>query len=279
MKLLTSTERSKKHSFICLESKEDADTYSKINDKIKSRQAVSFWMGFKSQNFRATPLDYLVHEVSDNNSIASVLAAKMQCKEEPTSLVQYCNYSDNIINDMNNCIYRYINRGDKVRLNVAGGYCPIRDIEGYESAEDINEQQMLNFLLHRDINFDFKIEGDSVLIENDSYIPKELVRLFSEKNNKRIEDVQILASFKHRTLLFKDHDFIKLFTDGVEQGLQNVVFKTIAQDVPQINKLKSVLEAVMGKYPNKILHIWCSIPQYSQKLINTKTDNIRIHFL
>ena len=45
----SSRQSGKKFSFILLETTEDVLCYKAINEQIRSRQAVGFWIGFKSQ--------------------------------------------------------------------------------------------------------------------------------------------------------------------------------------------------------------------------------------
>lgn len=279
MKLLTNTYRDKKYLFICLENKQDADVYSKVNAEIKSHQAVNFWMGFKSQTFHASPSDYYAHEEPADNIMGAALSLKMSLAQKPVSIIDYCNDSDSIINYMNSRIYQYLNRGDMVRINSAGGYCPIQSLEEYETISDISEMEMFNLLLHKDITYTFEITGNSLVIENDKHIPNDLILSFCKKSGFKESEIQIFNSFKHRTVLFKDNDFIRLFKNGVKQGLVNICFETTGQDVPQINKLKTVLEYVMTLFPNKTLTVWCKLYEKYRKLITTKSDNIKIEFI
>lgn len=279
MKLLTSISRGKKYSFICLETEQDADSYSHVNAEIKAHQSVNFWMGFKSQTFRQSPSDYYEHEESQDNIMGAALSVKLSFAQKPVSLVEYCNDSDNIINEMNNRIFKYIRRGDKVRINSNGGYCPISDFEGYEIVKDITEIEMFNFLLHKETDYTFEISGKYLVIENDRHIPEYLIKSFSEKTGISPKQVQIFNSFKHRTVLFKEGHFIKLFKDGIKQGLEAIIFETTAQDVPQINKLKAVFEHLMPFYPDRTLNIWCKIYEHNRKLITSNVKNIKINFL
>lgn len=279
MKLATNIYKQKEYDFIILESLEDAEIYAKINAEIKSHQAINFWMGFKSQTFRQRPSDYYIHEEPQDNIMGAVLSIKLSFSQSPVSLVQYCSYSDNIISDMNSCIYKYINRGEFVRINAIGGYCPVKSLGGYKTVRDITEIEMFNFLLHKDTGYNFEIAGKHLVIENDKYIPKDLINLYCQKTGITTNEVQVFNSFKHRTILFKDSHFGELFRNGIRQGLENIVFETAAQDIPQIDKLKAVFEALMPQLPDKVLNIWVKIYPEKRHLIAAKAANIKINFL
>jgi len=284
MKLLTLTARneaSKKYSFICLENKQDAEYFTQVNSLIKSKQAISFWMGFKSQEgfIRHDPMNFVAHEVRENG-IASLLAMKMNYSQEPTSLVQYCSNADALISDMNSTIFEYIEKGWGIRLNAVGGYCPIKlDVGEYEKVVDINEQEMYNFLLHKDIDFKFEIKKESVVIENDNYIPKDIISSFCQLTDTAKNDIQIFSSFKHRTILFKQEDYIKFFNDGIKSGMKNVIFETTAQDQSQISKIKQVFEYLMSKHTDKTINIYAKVYEKDKPLFETKLKNINIIFL
>jgi len=284
MKYLTlkaKNEEAKNYSFICLENQQDAEYYTQVNALIKSKQAISFWMGLKTQpsNFVRTPMSYVQHEVSENG-VAQILSIKMDYSQEPTSLVKYCIDADALISDMNSTIFDYINKGWGIRINSVGGYCPIKlDVNEYEKVVDINEQEMYDFLLHKDIKFKFEISKESVVIENDNYIPKDIIDTFCKKTNTDKKDVQIFTSFKHRTILFKQEDYIEFFNDGIKRGMKNVIFETTAQDQSQIDKIKNVFEYLMSKHLDKTINIYAKVYESDKELFQTKLKNINIIFI
>lgn len=270
-----------KYSFVYLENKQDAEYFTQVNSLIKSKQAISFWMGFKSQpsHFIRTPMNYVQHEVR-NNVVAQLLAMKMEFSEKPTSIVDFCSHSDSLIADMNNSIFKYIEKGLGVRINAVGGYCPIKlDVSEYEKVLDINEQEMYNYLLHKDIDFKFEINKENVVIENDNYIPETLINNFCQLTDTAKDDIQIFSSFKHRTILFKQEDYIKFFNDGIKAGMKNVIFETTAQDQSQISKIKEVFEYLMSKHADKTLNIYAKVYDRDKPLFETKVKNINIIFV
>lgn len=286
MKYLTLKARSeggkeKDYSFIYLENQKDAEYFTQVNALMKSKQAISFWMGFKAQssNFVREPMSYVQHEAPDNG-MARLLSMKLEFAEKKTSIVDFCSHSDSIINGMNNTIFEYIGKGWGIRINQSGGYCPIKlDVSEYEKVLDINEQEMYNYLLHKDIKFKFEINKENVVIENDNYIPERLIETFCQLTDTAKNDIQIFSSFKHRTILFKQEDYVKFFNDGIKAGMKNVIFETTAQDQSQINKIKEVFEYLMSKHTDKTLNIYAKVYEHDKDLFQTKLKNINIIFI
>jgi hypothetical protein len=94
-------------------------------------------------------------------------------------------------------------------------------------------------------------------------------------------DIQIITSFKSKSLLFNDSDFINFFEHGfVNCNLANIVFETTAQDSNQILSIKAILESCMKKRLNKQLNVFVMTYGESSKLLfNTILPNIKITFL
>lgn len=280
MLIATREYKSKTFKSLILETVDDVLLYAQLNAQIKSRQAIGFWIGFKSQNFRATPLGYVAHEVDSGNTMAQVLATKITLKNEPTSLVEYCNISDGIINDIHNSMIRFVMSDNLVSVNSVGGYCPIQDTSEYLTTAKINEKQLYNFLLFGDIDADLKITAETIVIENDNYMPEELINQFCSKTGVDRLDIQVINSFKHKTLLFKAEDYLNLFHEGITaKGLRNIVFETTAQDLHQISGLKQVFEKVAQMNRSHTLKIYIKTYSRNEDLFKTDAPNIKIIFL
>jgi len=265
----------KRYSFLLLENNEDLIAYTYIDKIVKSKQAISFWMDLKSQDFRKTPNDYLAHEVSEN-SIARVLSLNMEIKRTTTSIIDFCLDTDSIIFELHERLDEYINVLHKnVRINELGGICTIdNNFSEYDVVKDIDEKQMLNFILSKNIDFDFNIKGKSIVIENDNINPKSLIKLFVNKTS--IKDIQIFQGFKMKTILFNEKDFFKFFKEGLIQGLENIIFETTGQDVNQINLLKQILEQIMVSFPEKEITIFVKTYSSDKELFSSKLKNINI---
>lgn len=279
--------KEKKYTFLCLENLQDAEWFVEINSKMKSKQAVGWWMGYKTFDgpFHKDPIGYDQHESESGNGIGSVLATQLALGVLKGTLIDYCNASDKIIIDMNNTILKWINQNKFVRINKDGGYCSIEkeEIEEYETVKDINEEEALTLLLHKDLNFEMKITRPTLVIENFNYIPKTCIEVFSKHTNSNLEDIQTITSFKYKTILFNEKDYFNFFKEGFENGLKNLVFETTAQDSIQILKIKRLLESLMSKFTSKVLNVYVRISSYHKDKIEpyfkTNLSNIKVHFL
>ncbi len=269
----------KNYNYICIENEHDAQVFAQYNSLIKSRQSVNFWMGFKSQSYRNNMVDYQQHDGERDNIMANVMATRCNLSETEVSMLDYCNLSDKIIEDMNRQVLKFIHEGRLVRIADTGGYCPIDDLKEYDNALDINEEEALNFMLHKSIDFNFEITKPTIVIENAPRIPKELIEEFCVKTNTDKESIQVFNSFKQRTILFQIVDYKTLFENGIKNGLKNIVVETSAQDVKQLDNMKYILQSVMFKFPEKTLNVYINVFGYNKPIFETDSKNINIIFL
>lgn len=272
------------YSFLCLENKEDLKLYHEIDLNIKSKQAVGFWMGLKSQpdNFKRNAIGYLAHENRCNqNGMASIMALKLESKQGETSIIEYCQEADNIIGRVHSSQLSLINSGNMIRINESGGYCPINTLEEYSSIEDINEHEMHNWILYKDIKSKFEISSETIVIENDSRIPKKLIEKYCNENNENPDNIQVITSFKMKSILFKPEDFINFFSDGIKNhNLKNIVIETTAQDRSQVKSIKDVFEYIMTKiHPDKHLNIHLMLHCDENDIFSTKVKNITLKLI
>ena len=280
MKLITSFDHyNKEHKSVILENMDDLMVYVPLNAKIKAKQAIGFWVGFKNQpsNFVRSPLSYAQHE-GDHGGMSNLMAHHLTYNEKsPVSLVDFCNTSDSFINDIHVQMYKYISEGKVICVNYKGGYCGWNSIEELnpKSVIDINDKQLHNYLLQKEIFGEFKITSSTVVIENDNYIPDTVITSFCNLTNINRKDLQIIQGFKTKTLLFENQDWIKFFRDGIKDyGLQNIVFETTAQDGGQILGLKSLLENL-----NVPLNIYIKLYGDDKSIFKTDNKNINVIFL
>lgn len=260
---------------LILENSKDLALYIPLNQQIKSKQAVNFWFGFKSQSYRESVSDYLVHE-DNKNTIAKVLAIKMEYKNTgSTSIIDFCNDTDKIIYDVHKRMCEFIYRGDMVKVNNLGGFCNIQDFSDFNSVVDINEQEMYNYLISGQIDLNLKITSDTIVIENASAVPMNLISSYCELTNSQPDNIQIITSFKQKTLLFTDKDWFKFFSEGIKlYNLKNIIFETTAQDQKQIRSLKTLLEKLDTEF-----NIFIKTGKHNHKLFKSDNPKIKISFL
>ena len=272
-----------RYSFLFLETLEDLHNYEAISMQILSRQSVGFWMGFKSQpkTFYRSPMDYACHEVESDNAMAFIMPIYMELSgKSEVSIVDYCNQSDKILDSIHNNMVHHILNGKVIRAQKNGGYCPISDTEydEYMSVEDINEQEMYNFLLHGDIRSEFKISSETIVIENGKHIPNTIISKFHELTGIAKDQMQVITSFKKKAILFSDKDYVRFFNDGIVNfGLKNIVFETTSQDSRQISNVKKVIEHIMTKHTDKAINVYV-MTRYPDAF-TTNLPNVNITFI
>jgi hypothetical protein len=146
-------------------------------------------------------------------------------------------------------------------VNKRGGYCSIKpeeiNDEEYYFQLSINEQELYNYLLLGEINAEFKITGETVILENSPRIPTEVLKRFCNLTKTEPDEIQIITHLKLKGLLFKDSDWFRLFREGKERGLKNIVFATSAQDKSQLKDLQNILEELPSK--GEVINIYADI--------------------
>jgi hypothetical protein len=213
--------------------------------------------------------------------MATLMALKLESKQGETSIIEYCSESDNIINRVHSSQLSLINSGNMIRINESGGYCPINTLEEYSSIEDINEIEMQNWILFKDTKSKFEISSETIVLENDSYAPKRLIEKYCKENNENPDNIQVITSFKMKSILFKPEDYIKFFSDGIKNhNLKNIIIETTAQDMSQVKSIKDVFEYVMSKmHPDKHLNVYVMLHCNENDMFSTKVNNITLKFI
>jgi len=287
----TYTEYSTQKEFqqIILETVEDVLIYKAINEQIKAKQAVGFWMGFKTNTFYDDPCDYASHQIESDNGIARVMSTALslggsglgQNTNSKVSMLDYCNVADIFINNIHANMLEYVNKGKLVRVGFLGGYCSITkdDLKECHTLIEINEQQLYNFLLTKELDTEFKITSNTIVIENGNYLPKKLIETYCNIKKINPEKLQVITGFKQKTLLYKTADWVKFFQNGYrDHKLKNIVFETTGEDLSQIRNMKSLLESL-----NLKLNIYIMISNYAIKKniheFQTNSPNLQIHLL
>lgn len=269
--------------FLVLENIEDAKLFFELDAKIKAKQSINLWLGVKSQpsNFVRSAMSYASHEAEGNDPVAQTMATALELTAIHTgkdvSLVEYCKIADKYISEFHEYILSEIQEGNFVRLNKMACGCSVNDLTGFDSYQDINELETYNFMLSGEINMDFSIKNKIVVLENSTRLPINLVKNFNNITNTTPEELQIITSFKKKSILFKKSDFVKFFLDGVKNGLQTIVCDTTGQDVGNIKELKDVIEYVAKTFPYKTFNAYIST--YRKELFSTNLPNINVVFI
>jgi hypothetical protein len=240
---------------LLIETLKDLNTFIIFDSVIRSKQAVSFWMGFKSQKYRTELGDYYNHEKEcKNTAIQALIAITIGLKESTTSLIEYCNTADKLLANKYEGMMKYLSQGKTIRTNHFGGYSPYE--EGMYPANEMidvsEEEQVKSFILNGQLNIPMSINSKAIVIENSDWEPESLIKSFKKLKNLTDDDIQVFNTFKLKTILWKEEDYIKFFKNGIENGLEYIAFESSFQDMPQFRKLKNLMEALMAKSPKPI---------------------------
>lgn len=263
--------------FLLLENLQDAKTFCKLDSDIKTKQVINFWRNFNNQiGIKRDPLNYLFHELEGNVAILPLMATYLNYSEVDISYIDYLIKADEIISNFHNTIYAHIDKGEIFRINNAICGCP--GVNDFDNCEDINNSQMINYILNGDFKIDFKIDKKIILIENAStYIPQKLIDKYCSLTSINSKDIQIINNFKYKTILFNDNDYIKLFSDGIKKGLNTFIFETTGQDESNIKKLILLIEHLASINNNINFNFYISTDK--KEIFVSKLTNIFINFI
>ncbi len=279
MKHFTTIYKEVSYDHILIENIDDLEKFVVSDSVIRSKQAINFWLGFKTHNFRNTPINYYQHESDSPNPLAYALSLKMELKNSETSLVDYCGDADNLLNSKYKSMFECINKGYFIRVNTLGGYCPLnkKEVDDIKNAIEIeNTEQIQNFILTGNLDLKMEINSRAILIENANYVSDDLISLFKTKTGEN--EIQIEKLFKQKTLLWHEKRFVQYFVDGIKLGLENIVFESTFQDIRQFNSVKRLLEHIMGNiFKDKIITIY--IKTHNKIDIKPEVKNIKIVML
>lgn len=238
---------------LLIENHDDLLMYAKHFSNISSEKSVNALMGFKSQNFRRSILGYLSHESPSACAITKTIAFKLDVKNTDTSIIDYCEMVDSLILRKINSIQKYLNDGKIVRVNQSGGYCPLLESDIYEYYIDINDKELSTFINTGDIeDSTLVINNETVVIENSKNCWGEYINVINKKFGEK--NVQILNSFKIRSIGMKDEDYFNLISNGVKKGLKNICFETTGQDMYHLKKMYFLLLNIKEKYNINIFY-------------------------
>jgi len=264
--------------FVSIDTLEEAEIYREVSSKIMSKQAINLWTEFKSQKFYGDMNGFLAHCPECRAPIKSLLSIKMMLSETEVSLIDFCKMADEIISKTNDSVRSLINRGKTVLLNSKFTMCMVTDDSEYEFISDINKEQMINFFLHRDINYKLQIDKPNVFIRNSNYISKNGVQEFCDMVGVNENDIQFIDDFKRRTLLFREEDFVQFFSEGIA-NLKTIFVRLYDYDYFQIIDIKNSLTTVLENVDKKINLAVIDCYERDRHLFDFANNNINIKFL
>lgn len=257
------------YTHLIIENSDDVLIYNDILSKRNADANVNLWFGFKSQNFRQTISDYMVHEMPNTHTETKVLAYKLNYKDTDTSITEYCQMSDNIVSDKCSRILDHINNGKIVRINDVGGYCYIDDMSDYDVLFEPTVEQVINFIHFRTLQKEkYEINKETVIIENDKNIYNKFIE------HLPFNDFNELTDFKNTIRIYTEQEIVELFVNGIKNGLKNICFETTGQDLHQIRKMCLLLDKVV-ELTNVKLNLY--IRTYSKQVLKIFKNYNVIH--
>ena len=245
------------YNHLIIESSEDIAAYRKIYEPMTAEKNMNAWFGFRSQTFRKTFSDYLVHEMPSRCAETILLSVRLDFKTTDTSLIEFCSMSDKTIYDKLASIMKYVSQGKIVVLNHKGGFSFLDDLDKYDSFLDPTEKQLASYInIGKVDDENFCIRSKTVVVENSDKAPES----FLSKLDAHIDrnNLQILSHFKVKTIGFKDEDFISLFQEGIDRGMRNICFETTGQDLHNIIKLHALLKKIIEMNQKTTLKVYYS---------------------
>lgn len=228
----------KNYTHLIIETTDDVLKYNEILARKNADENVGLYFGYIRQNFRNTINDYAVHEASVSAE-TQLLMAQLKYKETDTTMVDYCEMSDNIVNNKCQSILKYVTNGKTIRINNVGGYCFVDDLNDYdELIEKPSIEQVTTFTYNGKLEkHEYKITTDTVVIENDI----TLSDTFKEHLSEYINEYDEFVDFKRIVRMYSDKELVELFVSGIKNSLKNIAFSTTGQDLNQIRKMHQLL--------------------------------------
>lgn len=172
MKTAFLTERGKRYKFLLLEDHLDALNYSIARNDTFSANAATLWVDyFKEENkgHFSSPSDFVAHmrrKYVGDNALAGFLMEGCTLNEFLTKIAdQMDRFTKNILN--------IIQTGNIARINTNGGFCPIKNLDGFEEIATISIDQMKEFMRNPPKTQDVNTPQEQPAVEENWYIRYE----------------------------------------------------------------------------------------------------------
>jgi len=271
----------KKEDTLCLilEDVEDVVTYFDYVGEKDAKKLIGAW-GLITENVERGQAPYSHLPYDPVYVVAGVLAAKGMSKKK-YSLLHLATDFDSIIADKMQTMLKFITNGDKVRVNWKGGYSSFNDIFNVTEEVPADEHKIRQYLmlgtLSEDGLPDIKIKTDTLVIENDVSISRELYWDYLQKNNIEYDR---FYEFKSKTNFLKYEQLFELFDSFIQSGITHIVTETTMNDKMQILTMKKILQKVMDQYPDKKLKVSIMLNgEDTEGILKTDRKNLKINII
>ncbi len=279
-----------KYSSLLIETEVDLNLFISYDSIIRSKQAVNFWMSFKTQSFYSSMNGYLQHEKESKNIAMLCLMALHVDLHGVSSVAEYCAKADSLLDNKYNSMRNIIYSGKCVRVNHIGGYSAYNEAihkMDEEQSIDISSdgEKVKNFILVGDIKLSIPNNKKCIVLENADYKPErfitEIKDILNYKDNK---DIVCITNLKLKTILWSKNDYIKYFTEAFINGMNTLAFQSTFQDMRQFTQMKDLLIHLVDKLNIKDFTVYFK-PHCTSKIklelenIIKETKNIKIVLL
>ena len=263
---------------LVLESKQDVINYFNLISNKISKDSFEFWIKAKKGN-DPTTLTYISHQRLPNNLTHEIAYQYILSKVEQNNEItffDYCNNMSSVYAQKYKNMLSIINDNNPVIINEAGGYCPLDDF--FKSTEEIcspDIKTIKSYLSGEHKIFNEKnisINENTIVIENDSIISIELLTLIQCLN---VNNYYILNEFELKTLGYNKNDYFKMFDNAINNGLKEIILETTLIKKTQFENLKSIVESVLIKNPEKKLKVHILRNGFDHQ-IKTTVKNIEV---
>lgn len=226
---------------LLVETLEDVNAYYSILNERNAKENIDLYLGFKSQSFRKDIGDYAVHEAKTKPETRALLM-QLYFKETKTSLVEYCQMSDNVVSRKILSFIEYIEKGKVIRVNHNGGYCFVDGSEDYDELFEPTTEQLESFIRKGDLDKpEINLTKEVLVVENSGYLSSNFEELLKVKN---FVDYDTIFNLKETLRFLTDDEIVKVFVKAVNNGLKIICFETTGQDLHQLKKMEILLTRV-----------------------------------
>ena len=234
-----------KHWNLILEDLNDLNKYVELSRSKFSRESIRLWID--KENYQ----DPHVANTSAKK-IGSIILSSVKDGEE-LSVSEYCSKIDQVYISKIENMFKYLNKGDKIRINAKGGYSDLsEDFFTIQEKFIPNDKQINNFILGKEFihKYEIDLNHNTLVFENESYLSEDLTSYL-----KSFKDVHVICNFKEVLKGYKSEDLIKLFSESIT-NIENFVVETTLLDYEQFKHMENLIVPLCEKYAHTVnLHI------------------------
>lgn len=200
---------------LLVENIDDVGVYYNILNDRNAKENTDLYLGFKSQSYREYISDYAIHE-SNSKAETIVLLHKLNNKETNTSLLEFCQMSDDIVLQKCLSFTKYVNNGKIIRVNNVGGYCFIDDTEDYDELFEPTVEQIESFIRKGDLDKPtINLTKEVLVVENSNYLHDTFTDVLRSYG---VNYYDTIFNLKETFRFLSDSEIVELFVNAVNKN-------------------------------------------------------------